>query len=172
MEDITTEAGTAKGNFYRYFPTWDDLLVAVRDHLLDSYADDLARRYSDLAAIDWWVAVDEEMERFIELQVSLGGLHDAVFHGPAAAARPIEQHRSARAMLARFLLAGIDGGAFAEVDVEPTATLLFEVLHGAFDAIVSGMDRLRVMDATRHVVHRTLRPDPLDEQVRQGGVDQ
>ena len=172
VEDVTAEAGTAKGNFYRYFSTWDDLLVAVRDHLLDSYGDDMARRYADLAAIDWWVAVDEEIERFVELQLGLGGLHAAVFHGPAAEARPIEKHRSATAMLARFLSAGITCGAFAPVDVEPTATLLFDVLHGAFDAIASGMDRHQVMDATRRIMHRTLEPDRFDARSEKRDGDQ
>ena len=160
VEDITTEAGTAKGNFYRYFPTWDDLLVAVRDHLLDSYGEDLARRYAGHTRIEWREVVDEEIDRFIAFQLDLGGLHQAVFHGPAAAARPIEKHRSAASMLAWLLAAGIAEGVFAAVNVDATATLLFDVLHGAADAIASGMDREEVLRAAHRIVHRALEPDP------------
>jgi AcrR family transcriptional regulator len=156
VEDITAEAGTAKGNFYRYFPTWDELLVAVRDHVLDSYRDDLARRYADLAQIEWWKALDEETDRFLDFQLSLGGLHEAIFHGTAARAQPIEKHRSAASTLAWFLAAGIAEGAFAAVDVDATAVLLFHVLHGAADAIASGMDHERVRCTTRYIVHRAL----------------
>jgi hypothetical protein len=73
---------------------------------------------------------------------------------------------------ARFLSAGITCGAFAPVDVEPTATLLFDVLHGAFDAIASDMDRQQVMDATRRIVHRTLAPDRSEARAEEGGGDQ
>jgi AcrR family transcriptional regulator len=159
VEDITNAAGTAKGNFYRYFPTWDDLLMAVRDRLLDSYRADLAQRYAGLSAVDWWAALDDEIRRFIDFQLGLGGLHQAVFHGPAAVTRPIETHRSAASTVAFFLTAGIADGAFAPVDVDATAPLLFDLLHSAADAIASGLDRDQGMAATLHIVHRTLEPD-------------
>jgi AcrR family transcriptional regulator len=158
VEDITAEAGTAKGNFYRYFPAWDDLLVAVRDQVLDSYRDDMMQRYHDQARIDWWVALDDEIDRFLEFQLGLGGLHDVLFHGPAAAARPIAPHRSAVSTVAWFLEAGAAAGAFAGVDVAATAILLFDLVHGAADAIASGMSHARVRQATVHIVHRALEP--------------
>jgi AcrR family transcriptional regulator len=159
VEDITAAAGTAKGNFYRYFPTWEDLLLAVRDHILDSYGDELTQRYADFANIEWWSVLNEEVERFIEFQLSIGGLHEAIFHGPAARARPIEQHRSAASMVSFLLTAGIADGAFAPVDTDITATLMFDLIHGAADAIASGIDRDQVRPALLHVLHRTLEPN-------------
>lgn len=158
VEDVTAEAGTAKGNFYRYFPTWDDLLVAVRDHVLDSYRDALAQRYADPASIVWWDVVDAEIDHFIMFQLDLGGLHDAIFHGAAAVAEPVEQDRSAASIVAGLLAAGIADGEFFPVDIKTTATLLFELLHAAADAIASGMDYDTVIAATRLIFHRTLEP--------------
>jgi AcrR family transcriptional regulator len=158
VEDITNAAGTAKGNFYRYFPTWDDLLIAVRDHLLDAYSTDLAERYTGLSTVDWWAVLDDEIRRFIDFQIGLGGLHQAIFHGPATATHPIETHRSAAATVAFLLTAGIAAGAFAPVDVDATAPLLFHLLHSAADAIASGLGRERGIAATLHIVHRTLEP--------------
>ena len=37
VEDVTRAAGAAKGTFYLYFSSWEDLLVAVREHLLSTY---------------------------------------------------------------------------------------------------------------------------------------
>jgi AcrR family transcriptional regulator len=170
VEDITNAAGTAKGNFYRYFPTWDDLLIAVRDHLLDSYSTDLARRYAGLSTVDWWAAVDDEIRRFIDFQLGLGGLHQAVFHGPAAVTHPIETHRSAASTVAWFLAAGIADGAFAPVDVDATALLLFDLLHSAADAIASGLARERGIAATLHIVHRTLEPGGPDARPARAGA--
>jgi AcrR family transcriptional regulator len=156
VEDITAEAGTAKGNFYRYFPTWDDLLIAIRDHVLDAYRADLVRRYDMWSSVDWWTALDEEIQRFVDFQMDLGGLHDVIFHGPAATSRPADVHRSAAFTVGLFLNAGIAQGAFRAVDVDVTAPLLFDLLHGAADAVSAGMDRGRVLRATRQIVHRTL----------------
>jgi AcrR family transcriptional regulator len=164
VEDITAAAGTAKGNFYRYFSTWDDLLVAVRDHVLDCYRDDIAQRYAERSRIEWWKAMDEEIDRFLDFQLSLGGLHEAIFHGAAAQAQPIDQHRSAASMLAWFLTVGISAGAFASVDVESVAPLVFDMLHGAADAIAAGADDARVRRATRHIVHRVFEPHPSDHR--------
>jgi AcrR family transcriptional regulator len=157
VEDVTCEAGTAKGNFYRYFPTWDDLLAAVRSHLLDSYREELTERYQDLSVVDWWEVVDAEIDHFVTFQLGLGGLHEAAFHGPAGQ-RPSEQRDSAASILAELLAAGIADGSFFPVDIETTATLLFDLLHAAADAVARGMDREAVVTTTRRIFHRTLEP--------------
>jgi AcrR family transcriptional regulator len=159
VEDVTAGAGTAKGNFYRYFGTWDALLVAVRDHLLDTYRDDLVRRYTDAGHVDWWSGLDAEIDRFLEFQLDLGGLHEAIFHGAAARAEPSDPSRSAVSSVAWFIRAGIADGAFAAADVDVTAALLFALLHAAGDAVLSGMARDRVRQTTLHLAHRMLRPD-------------
>lgn len=157
VEDITTAAGTAKGNFYRYFATFDDLLVAVRDHLLDSYRHQLEQRLAARTPVDWWAVLEDEVDAFLDYTVGSGRLHDAAFHSPAAAATPIDEHHSADTLIAELLRGGIAAGAFADVDVAPTASLLFHVLHGAADDIAAGRDRDRARDAALHIIRATLR---------------
>jgi len=166
VEDITSAAGTAKGNFYRYFPTWDDLLVAVRDHLRDGYAAEVRRRMADQAVIDWWAVLEEESLGFLRFQLDLGGLHDAVFHGPAARTRPIDDRHSAAALVADLLRGGMREGAFAVVDPEPTASLVFHLLHGAADDIRAGAEFDVVAAAVLEVLRGALRPFPSDEPAR------
>lgn len=161
VEDVTTEAGTAKGNFYRYFPTWDDLLLAVRDHLQDEYRQELESRYAERAVTDWWAALDEEIDRFLSYQLDLGPLHEVVFHGPAARRRPIDKRRSAGALVAWFIAGGIAGGAFTDVDVDATAALCFHLFHGAADEIASGKDEGQIRRATHQMIHRVLAPEAL-----------
>lgn len=155
VEDITTEAGTAKGNFYRYFPTWDDLLSEVRAHLLQSYAEQFLRRYEDRASVDWWAALDEEVDRFVEFRLELGSLHDVAFHD-SSEATPALKHRSASSMVAWFLSEGIAAGSFAEVDVESTASLVFHLLHAAADEIALGSDQEKMRQAVLNLLHRAL----------------
>jgi AcrR family transcriptional regulator len=162
VEDITAEAGTAKGNFYRYFPTWDDLLVAVRDHLMDGYADGIRRRSAVNGRVDWWKVLEEEADRFVEFQLGLGGLHDVVFHGPASQSQPIDGQRSAAGLMATLLSAGVADGAFADIDVSATATLLFAMLHAAADQIRVGADPDDMRSAVLFVLTRTLAPARVD----------
>lgn len=158
VEDITIEAKTAKGNFYRYFPTWDDLLVAVRDNLMEGYARGIQQRFEAQGTVDWWKTLSDEVDRFLDFQLGLGRLHDAVFHGPVSGARPIAIDHSAATLIAGFIGGGIAAGAFRTVDVDPTAALLFYVLHGAADEIAAGADRVQVRKATMHLIERTLAP--------------
>jgi AcrR family transcriptional regulator len=156
VQDITGAADTSKGNFYRYFTTFDDLLVAVRDHLLDRYRTEVEARMAARTSIDWWAVVDEEVDAFLRFQADLAGLHEAVFHSPAAQAQPISRQRAADALIAQLLYAGLRDGAFAPVDVEPTAVLLFHVLHGAADNIAAGAEHDRTANAARRIIRRTL----------------
>jgi AcrR family transcriptional regulator len=158
VQDITSAAGTAKGNFYRYFPTWDDLLIAVRDHLRANYAVEVERRVTGRDAVDWWSALEQEANLFIDFQLGLGGLHDAVFHGPAGRARPIDDERSAATIIEAFVAAGIEHGAFSPVAVGPIAVLIFHVLHGAADEIAAGKDDAAIRAAALHIIKRALEP--------------
>ena len=38
VEDVTLAAGAAKGTFFTCFPSWDDLLEAVRAHHIAEFA--------------------------------------------------------------------------------------------------------------------------------------
>jgi hypothetical protein len=106
--------------------------------------------------------LDAECVRFVDFIVELGGLHDAIFHGPIAY-RPIDEARSATRLVSELLRAGIAAGAFAPVDIEPSAQLFFAALHTTADAIARGGDRDRFLQAMRRLLHRCLLPD-LSEQ--------
>jgi AcrR family transcriptional regulator len=162
VSDITAAAGTAKGNFYRYFPTWDDLLLAVRAHLIDRYGEEARQRYTGRADIDWNAAIDDETDRFLTYQLGLAGLHEAVFHGPTSRARPHGVDPQTAALIAWFLRAGTAAGAFANTDADATARLIFHLLHGAADEIAAGGDRQRIQQAALAIIHRALNPPAAD----------
>jgi AcrR family transcriptional regulator len=157
VEDVTTAAGAAKGTFYLYFPSWDDLLVAVRDRILDEYATAVRARFAEPRRVNWWALLAAECGCFVDFVLELGALHDAIFHGPIAD-RPIDDARSATRLIAETLRGGIAAGAFAPVDIEPSAQLFFAVLHTSADAIAQGGDRGRFLQALQQLLHRWLDP--------------
>ncbi len=113
VDEVTQAAGTAKGNFYRYFPSWNELLLAVREHFLAQYAGQVRQR---LAAVeeraDAWAALEMECIRFVDLLIDLGTLHKVLFHGPIAD-HPIDSPDSAETLVAEAIRAAMHRGAFA-----------------------------------------------------------
>lgn len=133
VEDITHAAGAAKGTFYLYFASWNDLLAALREHLVASYAAEVRAKLADLSAMKW-SDIESECVRFVDFVVGLGDLHEAIFHGPGIE-HPVNKERSADALIAEMINAGIAAGTCRPVAAELAAPLLFSVLHATADAI-------------------------------------
>jgi AcrR family transcriptional regulator len=103
VEDVTTAARAAKGTFHLYFPSWEDLLVALRDRILDDFGAELGARLTEPSKVDWWTLLDELCAGFVDFVLGLGGLRDAIFHGPIAHLRPIDDQRSATRRMSELL---------------------------------------------------------------------
>jgi hypothetical protein len=83
--------------------------------------------------------VESQAAAFIDWTLSRQGFGDAVFHSDFAERRPLADNGILR--LAAVIRAGQEAGAFGPVDPDPTARLLFAVIHEAADAVAGGADR-------------------------------
>ncbi len=161
VEDVTAAAGAAKGTFYLYFSSWEDLLVAVRAHLLSNYVTEMKNRFPDEGLADWWSAFENECIHFIDFIDELGDLHKAVFHGPIAD-RPIDEALSSTRIIAAMLRQGIASGACRSVAVDPAARLVFSVMHTTADSIAQSGDRESHLAALFELLRAWLRaPAPM-----------
>jgi AcrR family transcriptional regulator len=158
VDDVVREAGAAKGTFYLYFPTWDDLLKTLRRRIFLAFERAHPIPQHPDPSLDWLGAVDELAEAFVDAVGELGGLHEAVFHSDFAQRRPIPAAEHPINRLAALIRLGQNIAAFAEVDPEPTARLLFAVIHETADAVAGGEDRERALAAMHHVLRRMLEP--------------
>jgi AcrR family transcriptional regulator len=156
VEDVVREAGVAKGTFFLYFPTWDDLLAALRDRLVAQFdaAHPLPTEID--GPIDWPTLVERQAAAFVDFTASRQGLGEAIFHSDFAKRRPQADHAIVR--LAAVIRAGQEAEAFGPVDPEPTARLLFAAIHEAADAVAGGADRVAMLAALRNLLRRTLSP--------------
>lgn len=161
VEDVTEAAGAAKGTFYLYFSSWDDLLVKVRAHLLSQYISEMRTRFAAEARSDWWAAFENECVRFVAFIEELGELHEAVFHGPIAD-RPIDNAISSEAIIAGMLRTGIESGECRPVEINAAARLLFAVLHTTVDCIIKTGERDRYLCTMFDLLRAWLRtPGPM-----------
>lgn len=155
VQAVTAEADAAKGTFYVYFSSWEDMLVAVRDRVLSDYIDRFRRLAETTEPVDWWEAIDAECVRAIDLIGRPGGLHDAVFHGMSPTT---DDGREMAEAIAAALRRGMDEGVFRSLDAHMVAMTLFAVVHAAGDAIAAGESREQWLEAVRDLTRRWLSP--------------
>jgi AcrR family transcriptional regulator len=156
VEDVVREAGVAKGTFFLYFPTWDDLLEVVRQRLVSQFDAAYPLPTEVGGPVDWPRLVESQAGAFIDFTISRRGVGEAVFHSDFAERRPLADHAIVR--LSAVIRAGQEASAFGPVDPEPTARLLFAAIHEAADAVAGGADRAAILAALRSLLRRTLAP--------------
>ena len=156
VEDVVREAGVAKGTFFLYFPTWDDLLETVRQRLVSEFDKANPLPTEARGPVDWPGLVESQAAAFIDFTLTRRGFGDAVFHSDFAERRPLADNAILR--LSAVIRAGQEAEAFGPVDPEPTARLLFADIHEAADAVAGGADRAVILAALKSLLRRTLAP--------------
>ena len=172
VEDVTQAAGAAKGTFYLYFASWNDLLIAVRPTTSFSiYTSEVRTRFATATLSDRRPGrIESECIRFVNfVGIEFGDLGKAIFHGPIAD-QPMNAAHSADTFVAELLGAEIESGACRPVEVDPAAPLLFSVLHTTTDEIARSGNRERMLESMLGLLRAWLRT-PMDESNRGVRVD-
>jgi AcrR family transcriptional regulator len=153
VQDIVREAGAAKGTFYLYFPSFEAMLDALRERVFAEFNARYPLPADSAGVADWSGLIDSLATGFVDFALELGGLHRALFHGAAPQAL---QSFGASARIAAVIQAGLEARAFAQVDPQPAARIIFAMLHEAVDAIEAGADRAAVLLTLRSLLRRGL----------------
>jgi len=156
VEDVVREAGVAKGTFFLYFPTWDDLLETVRDRLVGAFDAAYPLPTEVEGPVDWLAVIDRQAAAFIDFASTRQGIGQALFHSDFAERRPLADHAIVR--LAAVIRAGQEAGAFGPVDPEPTARLLYAAIDEAPRAVAAGADRPAMLTSLQNLLRRPLAP--------------
>jgi AcrR family transcriptional regulator len=158
VADVTEAAGVAKGTFYLYYDSKEDLLESLRHDLTDSAAsllDDLGLPADD---DDWAEFTDRLVRRAIAFQVEQYELHELIRlphrHGAEA-----EAHGSDRlaAGLQVVIERGVAAGKYQVDDLKTASRLIYDLLHAAGDRACAQPDRRdAIAAATSQIVCRAL----------------
>jgi AcrR family transcriptional regulator len=166
VEDVVAEARAAKGTFYTYFATWDDLLEEIRKRKLA----DIESAVAPIIALglqgDWHKVLPSLAAIAIDFIVASGGLHEALFHSSFTRNRPLPDYERPPALFSAVLSAGMAAGAYAKLDPEPTGALVWAIIHETGDAIVAGADRKPAIAALEEALHRLVFASPSQHQGR------
>src|SRR5688572_21106029 len=69
VEDITAAAGVAKGTFYLYFESKDQVVAALRDRFVAESLEHANMLVSKVGTEDWWALVDTTIAAVIDFHV-------------------------------------------------------------------------------------------------------
>jgi AcrR family transcriptional regulator len=156
VEDVVREAGVAKGTFFLYFPTWDDLLEAVRQRLVSEFDAAYPLPSEVDGPVDWPSVVAWQASAFVDFASARQGIGEALFHSDFAERRTLADNAIVR--LSAVIRAGQEAEAFGPVDPEPTARLIFAAIDEAARAVAGGADRAAILAALQTLLRRTLAP--------------
>jgi TetR/AcrR family transcriptional repressor of nem operon len=168
LEDITSRAGVAKGTFYLYFRSKEDLLAALQERFSQRLADRITRAVEQVD--DWPGKLDACVKALFDDYAAEHDLHDILFAhlGNPHDAPDTEPARSQLVDAIRDLLAaGVEAGAYDVDDLDTTAILVYSALHGGFDAASHGPERpeaARLVRAAQQLFRRTANVVPLLSQ--------
>jgi AcrR family transcriptional regulator len=140
VAEVTEAAGAAKGTFYRYFPSKEHLLLALRDRFTDEL---LATLEEDVAAAagSRWDQLEAVVRTLVEFGRENAHVHDVVYYaghdgGLLNGDDPFET-RIVR-WVAGFLRDGAADGCFDCDDPDLVALLSFSALHGCTEQALEG----------------------------------
>jgi len=139
INDIVERAGVAKGTFYHYFETKEDVILALRERFSRDFTDEVARAVESCPADDHRARFAAWLRGTIEAYVARYELHDVVFHEFRHSNRNAKDKEIVLAQLGDLLAAGVEAGAWKLPVVRAAAIVIFDGMHGVVDdAIAAG----------------------------------
>ncbi len=134
IDQIAAGASVAKGTFYLYFSSKEDVLAALRERFVEDYLAHIRNAIAKLPEDDWAGKLAAWVKAGIEGYIDTVALHDAVFHEPHHKPDEREHMQTSRHVtvqhLAALIEAGTSAGAWSVDDPAFTALSLFHALHG------------------------------------------
>ncbi|HXQ52662.1 MAG TPA: TetR/AcrR family transcriptional regulator [Stellaceae bacterium] len=164
IDDVAAGADVAKGTFYLYFDSKEDMLAALRERFAERHRAAIAARVASERADDWRARLGAWVEGSVTFYLDQVALHDALFHAHDHHPRRRNSRSENRvvAALAELLAEGMEAGAWSIDDPAMASVLLFNALHGAVDhAIARGEQgsRARLVRAVQAHFLRVAEPN-------------
>lgn len=148
VSEIVEEADVAKGTFYLYFKTKDDVLAALRGRFVDGFCEKVdAAMAADHQT--WPRRIDAWVKACVNAYLDSVAVHDLVFHQHTPASREMKADNLVIARLEALLEKGAAAGAWQVGPPRMIAVMLFDALHGAVDdnlAAKRPMSRARLIE--------------------------
>jgi len=142
IEQITTAADVAKGTFYLYFSSKEDILTALGDRFGQEHLKKIQAAIAEKKPEDWQGKLATWASAGVASYLDSIRLHDILFYGSRPATREGLVDNVVIDHLVELLQAGADAGAWTIDDPRFTAVFLFSGLHAVVDDAYSKEKRV------------------------------
>lgn len=161
IDEIASRAEVAKGTFYLYFTSKEDVVTALRERFVSGFRARILSAIDACSPDDWTGRLKGFVSAGIDAYLDDHQLHDVVFHDHRPDQRQMKGDNPLLGDLSRLLAAGTKAGAWSVDHPDLTAIVLFNGLHGAVDhAIERGVRDGSELAATLAALFlRMLRPE-------------
>jgi len=155
IDQIAAGARIAKGTFYLYFTSKEDVLAALRERFVRNYLERIKTAIAKRPESDWRGRLAAWVEAGVAGYIDTQALHDVVFHEPHS--KPDERRHGQLSAhhtvqhLAALLQAGASAGAWSVDDPAFTALALFHALHGTVHDTLAGRQRFNKAQLIRRM---------------------
>lgn len=160
VDQITARAGVAKGTFYLYFRTKDEVVHALKQRLWDQLMEAAAEAAARIDRDDLWGGVDAFIETVIDFDIEHREWHRLVGQGWSSPYEGIDEQQ----MIAIFedqIRRASERGVIEGGDPALTAVLLYRAVEGTSRQCCLSdepVDRDRLVEAIKWFIRRVLEP--------------
>jgi len=133
IEQITSGADVAKGTFYLYFSSKEDLLAALGGRFAQKHLDGIKAAVGENPKAEWKEKLAVWAKACVTGYIDSIRLHDVLFYGTRPATREGLVDNIVIDDLSALLEAGFAARAWSIDDPRFTAVFLFSGLHGVVD---------------------------------------
>jgi len=159
IEQITTGAAVAKGTFYLYFSSKEDVLAALRGRFGQELAAGIKTAVAQNREEDWKGRLATWAAAGVAGYLDSAQLHDILFYASRPPARKGLVKNVIIDELAELLEGGVAARAWSVDDSEFTAVFLFNGLHSVVDHAQTNqkhVNRSRLTDKLRRLCLRAV----------------
>lgn len=137
ISDIVRDAQVAKGTFYHYFPSKNEMLSALRDRFTQHFIDQIQQKVDACPAQDSVARLHAWCAEGIAAYFHGMALHDALYHDHHYSTRGNPNRDAVLNQIQTILEGGIASGAWQLSSPRLTAILMYHGMHGAVDDAVA-----------------------------------
>lgn len=152
VTEIVKLADVAKGTFYLYFQTKEDVLAALQERFLERFTEALDAALEKSDGYPWPERLDQWMTACVTFYLSNIEFHDLVFHEFALSRSELRKANPIVDRLDHLLEAGKFNGEFDVDNTKLTAVMMFSAMHGAVDELIANGQQTAYDDLFKHVI--------------------
>ncbi|NIF21580.1 MULTISPECIES: TetR/AcrR family transcriptional regulator [Pantoea] len=137
VSDIVRDANVAKGTFYHYFTSKNEMLAALRERFTQHFIASIQKAVDTFPVEDSVARLKAWCDAGVKAYIDGRLLHDALYHDHHHPTRGNQDRNAVLDQVLHILEEGVRIGSWTLENPRLTAILMYHGMHGAVDDILA-----------------------------------